>query len=89
VAAADLVVSAGGTMNREAVALGVPAYTPFAPRLGAVDRRLIAEGRLTRVERAEDVRLERRREARPRAFRDPELLVDLLLDAGRDVPRRR
>jgi hypothetical protein len=54
-----------------------------------VDRRLIAEGRLTRVERAEDVRLERRREARPRAFRDPELLVDLLLDAGRDVPRRR
>ncbi len=38
VAAADLVVSAGGTMNREAAALGVPAYTPFAARLGAVDR---------------------------------------------------
>ena len=47
VALADLVVSAGGTMNREAVALGVPVYTTFAGRLGAVDecpRR--SEGRL-------------------------------------------
>ena len=51
VASADLVVSAGGTMNREAAALGVPAYTPFAARLGAVDRRLIDEGRLARLER--------------------------------------
>ena len=42
VALADLVVSAGGTMNREAVALGVPAYTTFAGRLGAVDEMLIA-----------------------------------------------
>ena len=46
VAHADLVVSAGGTMNREAVALGVPVYTTFAGRLGAVDEMLIAEGRL-------------------------------------------
>ena len=37
VALADLVVSAGGTMNREAVALGTPVYTTFAGRLGAVD----------------------------------------------------
>ena len=37
VALSDLVVSAGGTMNREAVALGVPVYTTFAGRLGAVD----------------------------------------------------
>ena len=58
--AADLVVSAGGTMNREAAALGVPAYTPFAARLGAVDRRLIDEGRLRRLERPDDVALERR-----------------------------
>ena len=43
---ADAVVSAGGTMNREAVALGTPAYTTFAGRMGAVDERLIAEGRL-------------------------------------------
>ena len=46
VALADLVVSAGGTMNREAVALGTPVYTTFAGRLGAVDERLVAEGRL-------------------------------------------
>src|SRR5208283_859731 len=46
VAFADLVISAGGTMNREAVALGTPAFTTFAGRPGAVDERLIAEGRL-------------------------------------------
>ena len=49
-----------GTMNREAAALGVPAYTPFAARLGAVDRLLIAERRLNRLERPEDVALRRR-----------------------------
>ena len=47
IAAADLVVSAGGTMNREAVALGVPVYTTFGGRLGGVDEALIREGRLT------------------------------------------
>ena len=46
IALADLVISAGGTMNREAVALGTPVYTTFEGRLGAVDERLIAEGRL-------------------------------------------
>ena len=46
IAAADLVISAGGTMNREAVALGVPVYTEFAGRLGGVDEQLIREGRL-------------------------------------------
>ena len=43
--AADLVVSAGGTMNREAALLGVPTWTTFAGELGAVDRMLIDEGR--------------------------------------------
>jgi predicted glycosyltransferase len=81
VAAADLVVSAGGTMNREAAALGVPAYTPFAARLGAVDRRLIAEGRLRRLESPEDVVLERRSRDAPPPLRDPEVLVDLILGA--------
>ena len=50
VAYADLVVSAGGTMNREAVALGTPVWTTFEGRLGAVDERLIAEGRLRRLD---------------------------------------
>ncbi|HEV2770944.1 MAG TPA: DUF354 domain-containing protein [Solirubrobacteraceae bacterium] len=46
VAQADLVVSAGGTMNREAAALGVPVWSMFEGRLGAVDERLVHEGRL-------------------------------------------
>ena len=60
VALADLVVSAGGTMNREAVALGTPVWTTFEGRLGAVDERLIAEGRLRRLARAEDVEVVKR-----------------------------
>ena len=49
IAYADLVVSAGGTMNREAVALGTPVFTVFEGRPGAVDERLIADGRLARL----------------------------------------
>jgi predicted glycosyltransferase len=80
VALADLVVSAGGTMNREAVALGTPVYTTFEGRLGAVDERLIAEGRLRRLQRPEDLELRKRDRAaaRARVRRDPALLVDLL-----------
>ena len=46
IALSDLVVSAGGTMNREAVALGKPVYTTYGGRLGGVDELLIREGRL-------------------------------------------
>jgi predicted glycosyltransferase len=60
IAYADLVVSAGGTMNREAVALGTPVFTVFEGRLGAVDERLIAEGRLRRLTRADEVTLVKR-----------------------------
>jgi predicted glycosyltransferase len=51
----DLVVSGGGTMNREAAALGVPVYSIFRGTIGAVDRYLEAEGRLTLVTSVEDV----------------------------------
>lgn len=79
IALADVVVSAGGTMNREAVALGTPVWTTFEGRLGAVDERLIAEGRLHRLECAEDLVLEKRTEAAgERVRRDPQVLVDLL-----------
>lgn len=77
---ADLVVSAGGTMNREAVALGVPAYTPFAGRMGAVDTRLIAEGRLMRVERPDQVPIARRDRTAPPPLRDPNVLIDAILE---------
>jgi uncharacterized protein len=52
----DLVVSGGGTMNREAAALGVPVYSIFRGKLGAVDRGLAREGRLALIESREDVR---------------------------------
>lgn len=52
----DLVISGGGTMNREAAALGVPVYSIFRGRIGAVDRYLADEGRLVLLETAEDVR---------------------------------
>jgi uncharacterized protein len=51
----DLVVSGGGTMNREAAALGVPVYSVFRGRIGAVDRQLQKEGRLTLIENVADV----------------------------------
>jgi predicted glycosyltransferase len=55
IAAADLVVSAGGTMNREAAALGVPAATVYAGRWAAVDEQLVREGRLRRIASREDL----------------------------------
>lgn len=79
VAASDLVVSAGGTMNREAAALGIPAYTPFAARMGAVDTELINAGRLRRLAHPDDLVLERRRSPERPALRDPEFLLDLIL----------
>ncbi len=84
IAYADLVVSAGGTMNREAVALATPVFTVFEGRLGAVDERLIAEGRLRKLESVEQVTLAKRPSGdttapgADRIRRDPQLLVELL-----------
>ena len=61
VAYADLVISAGGTMNREAVALGTPVFTTFEGRLGAVDEALLREGRLRKLEDPEPDRASARR----------------------------
>jgi uncharacterized protein len=80
VAYADLVVSAGGTMNREAVALGTPVYTSFEGRLGAVDERLITEGRLRRLYSPDQVDpVKRGRAGVERVRRDPRDLTRLLL----------
>jgi hypothetical protein len=67
-------------MNREAVALGTPVYTVFEGRPGAVDERLIAEGRLRRLTSAEELSVTKREPgaAGGRVRRDPGLLVDLL-----------
>jgi predicted glycosyltransferase len=81
IAQAALVISAGGTMNREAVALGTPVYTTFQGRMGAVDERLIAEGRLRMLEDAAELTIPASAgDARtPRVRRDPGRLVELLL----------
>jgi predicted glycosyltransferase len=81
IALADLVISAGGTMNREAVALGTPVYTTFEGRMGAVDERLIEENRLRKLTKSDQLDMSTRKEpsAQPRIRRDPRVLVDLLL----------
>jgi len=81
VALSDLVVSAGGTMNREAVALGVPVYTTFAGRLGAVDEMLVREGRLQPLADPDDLELAKRPPGEPPPTRDPALLLDLMASA--------
>jgi predicted glycosyltransferase len=42
--AADVMIGAGGTMNRESALLGTPTYTMFAGKLAAVDAALIEQG---------------------------------------------
>ena len=77
-------------MNREAVALATPVFTVFEGRLGAVDERLIADGRLRRLHRADDVVLAKRGDlgvGRERVRRDPALLVDLLVAPARSCSR--
>ncbi len=82
IALSDLVVSAGGTMNREAVALGVPVYTTSGGRRGGVDVWLIRDGRLVPLTDPRALEL-RKRERGPgeRTRRDPALLLELLLSA--------
>lgn len=81
----DLVVSAGGTMNREAAILGVPAYSLFAGRTAEVDRALERLGRLVFIRTEADfakIRLEKKTNGEP--LRNPGLrtrLVDSILAA--------
>jgi uncharacterized protein len=75
----DLVVGAGGTINREAAALGVRVYTTFAGRLGGVDETLIREGRLRPLADPRDLELAKREGEGTRVRRDPSELLELLL----------
>jgi uncharacterized protein len=82
VAYADLVISAGGTMNREAVALGTPVFTTFEGRLGAVDEALLREGRLRKLDDPGQIEIGRRpANDGLRVRRDPRELVKMLLAA--------
>jgi uncharacterized protein len=82
VAYADLVISAGGTMNREAVALGTPVFTTFEGKLGAVDEALLREGRLRKLDDPGQIQVERKPASEGlRVRRDPRELVTMLLAA--------
>jgi predicted glycosyltransferase len=83
VAYADLVISAGGTMNREAVALGTPVFTTFEGRLGAVDEGLLREGRMRKLDDPSEIEIGRRSaNGGLRIRRDPRELVKMLLAAS-------
>jgi predicted glycosyltransferase len=72
IAAADLVVSAGGTMNREAAALGVPAVSIYAGKWAAIDQELVEEGRLRSIGSVVEIEtlvVEKKHPANPRAAR--------------------
>ena len=79
IALADLVISAGGTMNREAVALGTPVYTTYGGRLGGVDEALIREGRLRPLTDPRAIEIQKKDRSAPTERRDPDVLVDMFL----------
>src|SRR5437899_2428485 len=82
IALADLVVSAGGTMNREAAALGIPVYTTYGGRLGGGGEALIQRGRLVPLTDPRALELTKRdATSAARVRRDPAQMLQLLLSA--------
>lgn len=83
VAAADLVVSGGGTMTREAAIMGIPSCSFFRGREGMVDESLAASGRLALLTCPDDVRSKMTVEVRrgPLNRPDPKPLVDFICSA--------
>jgi predicted glycosyltransferase len=85
IASSDLVVSAGGTMNREAAALGVSAASIYLGEWAAIDEQLVRDGRLQKISTAEDVRdlvLQKRpRATARRASYVARQVADLILEA--------
>jgi predicted glycosyltransferase len=81
VALADLLVSAGGTMNREAAVLGTPVWSIFEGRLGAVDEQLVREGRLRLLHDPGEIEVRKKPERawRDRVRRHPRDLLKLAL----------
>jgi hypothetical protein len=81
VALADVLVSAGGTMNREAAVLGTPVWSMFEGRMGAVDEMLVREGRLRLLRDPAEVQLQKKPPGalNRRVRRDPADLLRLAL----------
>ncbi len=88
----DLVVSGGGTMNREAAALGVPVYSIFRGKIGAVDRHLQQEGRLILIESVEDIPKKivlKRRQKNKRRISNERPTLQAIVDGIRDITKSR
>lgn len=89
----DLVISGGGTMNREAAALGIPVYSIFRGTLGAVDKYLAERGRLIMIETQEDVeskiRLVKRRKGAEECFGDSLALKQIMTAIGEVIEDRK
>lgn len=85
IAHSDLIVSAGGTMNREAAALGIPAASIYLGEWAAIDEQLRQEGRLRRISKPDDIRnlpLQKKGPATARReVRVAASVVDLILEA--------
>jgi len=79
---ADLVISGGGTLNREAAALGTPAYTVFQGEMGAVDTALMEAGRLRRISSSPEIRFEKKPSSTERVRRPVGDLVDRIAAVG-------
>ncbi len=88
IADADFVLSAGGTMNREAAVLGTPAYTVFAGKIGAVDKFLIDRGYLTKVEKPEDIKIEKKEHVKKPQFPSTlKQIIEIIYDFAREHGR--
>jgi len=88
----DLVVSGGGTMNREAAALGVPVYSIFRGKIGAVDRHLQQEGRLILIESVEDIQRKivlERRPGKEQMISTDRPALQSIVDGIRDITKGR
>ena len=79
VAYSDLVVGAGGTVNREAAALGIPVYTTFSGRLGGVDEWLVRDGRLRPLTDPGALEIAKRSGEGARVRRDPAELLAMVM----------
>jgi predicted glycosyltransferase len=80
----DVCMTGGGTMVREAVALGTPAWTVFQGELGAVDRALLAEGRLNRLEDPATVAFVKKTPGADRVRRDVGDLTDRIAAVAKE-----
>jgi len=88
----DLVVSGGGTMNREAAALGVPVYSIFRGKIGAVDRHLQQEGRLILIESVEDIQKKivlKRRQNKEQKIANERPALRAIVNGIRDITNAR